>query len=224
MTKKGQGSTTAYPISTDAIERIKARLRKSSKLDDVAIQKTMKGIDRAVTLALSPDLAEYPSQAKDELRKLAGAISRLTYLIQRTSDHANFEMWDAIITNHSRDPSLRKFDADGLFGSDLAKLNDQAAFVGAAARAALGRVKVPRGTPPDTRGRLCAFYVATALRANGIEPKTSKTGLYMSILGILSSEFASADTESYINWGEWALTDGVIEESFVNPAYLHPPR
>jgi len=213
-------SGTNSLISSDARKMVMDILERSTELGQAEIQQVIRDIERAVMLAIAIDLPDSPSGPRKELKNLQSGIRRLINSISGVSDHAAFAMWDAA-RDQAGDPQLANFDSDGKFGSELAKLRRQAEFVDKAARLAYQQITVPRGAPPNIQARHFAFHVAVALSENGIEPKTTRNGVYYEILAELFSELMpTEDGEAFQRYGYWALNTSTLEETFVQPEYL----
>ena len=171
-------------------------------------------------LAITIDIPDSPSGPRKELKNLQSGIRRLINSISGVSHHAAFAMWDAA-RDQADDPHLANFDSDGKFGSELAKLRKQAEFVDKAAQLAYQQIEVPRGAPPNVQARHFAFHVAVALDESGVEPKTTRNGVYYEILAELFSELMpTEDGEAFQRYGRWALNTDVLDETFVKPEYL----
>ena len=203
------------PISSDTRAMVIDILERLTELGQEKVHQVIRDIERAVKLAITIDVPDLPSGPRKELNNLRSGINRLIKSIGGVSKHANFAMWDAA-RDQTDDPQLANFDSDGHFGSELEKLRRQAEFVDKAAQLACQQIEVPRGAPANIQARHFAFHVAVALSKNGVEPKTTRNGVYYNILAELFSELMpTEDGEAFQRYGYWALNTDVLEETSV---------
>lgn len=207
---------TGFTLSHGTVRAVTELLVNSENLEDKQAALAAKDVERACRLALSIDIPDSPSAVKGELEVLYQSFDRLFNALRGISHHAAFALWETARLDRA-DSNLADYGEDKGPGYELSRLAARANRIALAVYLTLEKMDIPRGPPPNVKGRHLAFHILVVLDQLDIRSTTYDGGTYFQILGHVFEEVFPDD--SYIRHGRWALANDILEETFVNLDY-----
>ena len=204
---------TSSHLSEETCRAISDVLVQREKLEAAQIQAVVNDVNRACWLSLTIDIPDSPSAVRTELEALYQAIDKLFDAMRGLSHHSIFALWETARLDNA-DSTLAEYGEDKGPAFEFIKLADRANLIAKALELTLDKIQVSKGAPPNIPGRHLAFHILVALDQQGVRSTSNHDGTYFQVLGHVFEEVMPE--VSYIRHGRWALTDPVLEETFMN--------